>query len=227
MNLANNKKITRKLIVLGVLLIGVLKVGYVQAEFPYDLNSGVVFTEELAVPGTTALVASMEETATLSATISGDTVFLRSDRTSIWPAGQGQNGTTNLSCCNANAWAFIQVDGIWYGATWEFIRPGSTTRALSALRGSNHLRFPPLQSYPSFPAGVVSDDVVGLMVSGITRNRLSFNNVRERSNIVFVNRITGQVLDPVEDLGFPPEGGVVETEARAALVPIIDTLLDN
>lgn len=226
MSARNIQNVACKLVVCGALLVGLFNVGAANAAFPYDLDSGVVFTE-INVPGLPAFMASMEETATLEAGISGGTVILRSDRANVWPRASGQNGAGDLSCCNANAWAFIRVNGVWHGATWEFLRVGSTTRDLSALRGNGHLRFAPLGTYPSFPAGVESDDVVGLMVAGITRNRLSFNNIRERSNIVFVNRRTGQVLDPVEDLGFPPEGGVIAPTVPAIISPIINTILED
>ena len=225
MSLDSIKIFTRKLAFYGTTLIGVLNIGVAHAEFPNDLNSGVVFTEEAAFPGTAALISSMEVTATLSANIRGGTVNLVSDRRNDWPRAVGQIGTTNLDCCNANAWAFIRVDGVWYGSTWEFIRPGSTTRSLSALVGPNHLRFPPLNRYPSFPQGVESDSIVGFMVSGVTRNGIRFNNVRERSNIVFVDTRTGQPVDQ-EDLGLPPVGGFPES-SEAVITPIITTILGD
>jgi len=143
MSLSNIQIFTRKIIVRGSVLFSLIVSGAALAEFPNDLDSGVVFTEDSAFAGTADLVRSMEVTATLSANIRGGTVNLISDRRNDWPRAVGQIGTTNLNCCNANAWAFIRVDGVWYGSTWEFIRPGSTTRSLSALVGPRHLRFPP------------------------------------------------------------------------------------
>lgn len=219
MNRRNIHTFSRKILLCCIAFIGFLNVGNSHAAFPFDLNSGVVFTE-VNVPGLASFMASMEETATLEAGISGGTVFLRSDRTNIWPRSSGQNGAGDLSCCNANAWAFIQVDGVWHGATWEFLRVGSTTRDLSALRGPGHLRFAPLGNYVAR-----TGDVVGFMVAGITRNRLSFNNIRERSNIVFV-RIGGGVVDPSE-LGFFPEGEEPVDASNSVGPGVLNLLLDN
>lgn len=216
MNRQINLFFSRKVLLCCIALVGALNINSSHAAFPFDLNSGVVFAET-NVPGLAGFMASMEETATLEAGISGGTVFLRSDRANIWPRSSGQNGDGDLSCCNANAWAFIQVDGVWHGATWEFLRVGSTTRDLSALRGPGHLRFPPLSRYVAR-----TGDIVGFMVAGITRNQLSFNNIRERSNIVFV-RIGGGVVDPSE-LGFFREG---EEPSNGLGAGVLNLLLDE
>ena len=215
-----NKRIihffSRKILLCCITFAALLNVGNAHAAFPFDLDSGVVFTE-VNVPGLADFMASMEETATLEAGISGGTVNLRSDRTNVWPRSSGFNGAGDLSCCNANAWAFIQVDGVWHGATWEFLRVGSTTRDLSAVRGDGHLRFSPLDRYVA-----QTGDIIGFMVAGITRNRLSFNNIRERSNIVFV-RVGGGVVDPSE-LGFFREG---EGPTNGLNSGVLNLLLDD
>ena len=188
------------------------------AAFPDDLNSGVVFIEEGIVPGTGAFIASFAQTATLDARITGGNVIMEYDKKNTWPLASGQIGTTNLNCCVANAWAFIEVDGVWYGGTWEFLRNGQTGKLLSALTGPKHLRLPPLQNYVAR-----NGDVIGLMVAGITRAGLQFNNVRERSNIVFY-RVGGGVVDPSE-LGFTTEEPTPEaTDAAVDVSPILQLL---
>lgn len=190
---------TRKLAVGVILSFGALNIGISHAAFPDDLESGVEFIES-NVPGLKEFVNSMEETATLSVDIRDGFVFLDYDKRNVWPRGTGNNGATALSCCVANAWAFIEVDGIWRAATWEFMRDGQIAKQFNALRGPQHIRFSPLSNY--FPS---TGDVVGFMVAGITRNRLSFNNVRERSNIVFF-RIGDGPVDAAE-LGFGGSDG--------------------
>ena len=193
-------------------LAALFSVGSASAAFPDDFESGVTFIEEPFFPGTQAFVNSFAITATLNASISGPWVILDYDRADIWPLAVGQNGTTNLNCCVANAWAFIRVNGEWFGGTWEFIRNSQINRSLSALRGPDHLRFSPLANY-----AVQTGDVIGFMVAGITRNGLGFNNVRERSNIVFWEIGRG-VVDPSE-LGFGPTGG-----DASIIAPLMDLL---
>lgn len=194
MKLRTVQTCTRKLAASAIFLFGVLNIGISHAAFPDDLESGVEFIET-NVPGLQEFVIGMEETATLSVDIRNGFVVLDYDRKNVWPRGTGNNGATALSCCVANAWAFIEVDGIWRAATWEFMRDGQTAKQFNALRGPQHIRFPPLSDY--FPS---TGDVVGFMVAGITRNRLSFNNVKERSNIVFF-RIGDGPVDAAE-LGY-------------------------
>ena len=206
------------------------------AAFPNDLEEGVVLLEEALTPGLTDFINTFEETTTLTVTFPGESINLAYDRRNIWPNARGRNGSTDLRCCVANTWAFIEVDGIWYGATWEFLRNGQTIKSQTALRGPRHLRFPPLENFNAFgsegrggtiPNGrVPNGTVIGFMVAGITRNSLGFNNVRERSDIVFYKVGTGQIT--AEEAGFEPE--VTTTAAgsnTAGLVPVIDLLMNE
>lgn len=214
--------INKKIFALAAAVVASLAAGNALAAFPDDLDSGVVFIEEGAVPGTGALVRSFSQTANMSASISGSTITMNYDKKNSWPKGRGSIGTTNLNCCVANAWAFIKVGDTWYGGTWEFLRNGQTVKQRSALRGSSHLKFAPLSNY-----SVREGDVIGLMVAGITRNGLQFNNVRERSNIVFY-KVGSGVIDASE-LGFgetePPTPE--PEESNVSLAPILQLLADE
>lgn len=198
------------------------------AAFPDDLESGVVLLEEALTPGLTDFINTFEETATLNVTFPGSLITMDYDQRNVWPNGRGQNGTTDLRCCVANAWAFIEVEDVWYGATWEFLRNGQITKSQTALRGPRHLRFPPLENFNAFgsagvggtiPNGrVPNGTVIGFMVAGITRNSLGFNNIRERSNIVFFKVGTGQIT--AEEAGFE----AASAPAATMIGPILDLL---
>lgn len=210
------RNITRKVVLFGTLLFTLSNIGTAQAAFPYDLESGVTFTEPLESRN----IRSFAETSVLTASINpgANLVTMVHDRRSTWQGGTGFLGTVPLSCCNANVWAFRLVGGEWFGATWDYMRVGGTTRPFDAIRGGGHQRGAPLASLGVPRTG----EVVGLMMAGITRLGLS-NNVFERTNIVFI-RVGGGVVDPVE-LGFPPEDGILSEASN--LAPIINTLLND
>ncbi|GAA6139914.1 hypothetical protein NBRC116583_36610 [Arenicella sp. 4NH20-0111] len=214
--------ISRRIFALAAALAASIAAGNALAAFPDDLDSGVVFIEDGAVPGTADLVRSFAQTSNLEASISGSTVTMNYDKKDSWPKGRGSIGTTNLNCCVANAWAFIKVGDTWYGGTWEFLRNGQTVKQRSALRGSSHLKFAPLSNYT-----VREGDVIGLMVAGITRNGLQFNNVRERTNIVFYKVGQGEV-DPSE-LGFgePTPTTPEPSESKVSIAPILELLRED
>lgn len=209
-----NKSLLKKGASICAILLSLINFNSAQAAFPDDLNSGVVFIE----PGSVgSFISGFAETATLDASISGGSVILNYNKKNSWPAASGQIGGTNLNCCNANAWAFIKVGEKWYGGTWEFLRVGQTVKQLSALRGPSHLKFSPLGGYQAR-----NGDVIGLMVAGITRGSTSYNNVRERSNIVFF-RVGGGVVSP-EELGF---GASQDPEGKKTIItPVLDLLIN-
>jgi len=119
-------------------------------------------------------VSGWAQTATLSdVRISGDSITLDYDKTSVWPAGTPLSSDTPL---NANAWIFVNQGGTWYAATWEWMRPGQITKSKSAVNG-DHINQAPLQNFSP-----TSGEVYGFMVSGLARS--SVRNVKERSNVV-------------------------------------------
>ncbi len=119
-------------------------------------------------------------TTELTVTFSGSSICLEYDRKNVWPEVEifPPDGTLVV----ANAWVFAQDGGRWYAGTFEWMRPGQTCKAMSAVDG-NHVKVRPFDEASGWrPASGV---VLYFMVSGLIRNP-SYRNVMERSNIVRV-----------------------------------------
>jgi hypothetical protein len=87
-----------------------------------------------------------------------------------WPVKDGLEG---------NPWVFVNLDGRWYAATYEWLAPGQTCKAIDANNIGSHIGIPPLSSWrPS------SGELVGFMVSA--RARSGGDTVHERSDVVMV-----------------------------------------
>lgn len=111
-------------------------------------------------------VSGWAVTASLTVTFSGSNINLNYDKAKVWPGVSG---------ANANPWVFVNYGGTWYAATWEYLRPGQTSKPKAVVEGS-HIKVAPLTSWrPS------SGEQLGFMVSGLVRGGLK--NVSERSNI--------------------------------------------
>ncbi|MDD5705135.1 MAG: hypothetical protein PHR35_04360 [Kiritimatiellae bacterium] len=116
-------------------------------------------------------VSGWAQTANLSSVrISGGSITLNYNKARVWPEVGG---------VNANPWIFVNLDGTWYAATWEWLRFGQTTKAVTSVRG-DHIKKAPLNNFTP-----VSGETYGFMVSGLARDK-STRNVSERSNIVMV-----------------------------------------
>jgi len=118
-------------------------------------------------------VSAWPETASLSAGVSGSSVLLNYDKSRSWPSAFA--GGTEV---NANAWIFVYRGGTWYAATWEWLRPGQTSKSTRAVAG-DHIKKSPLNDFSP-----VSGEYYGFMVSGLARD--STRNVQERSNVDMV-----------------------------------------
>lgn len=112
-------------------------------------------------------VSSWPATAKLSAAVNANgVVTLASDKAKIWPAVDG---------LNANPWVFVKwTDGKWYGATWEWMRHGQTSKAMKGKSWGDHIKVSPLSKWEP-KAG----ERVWMMVSGLARD--SKRNAQERS----------------------------------------------
>ncbi len=118
-----------------------------------------------------ANVSGWAQTASLGGVnISGGSITLNYNKSRVWPAVNG---------LNANPWIFVNRGGKWYGATWEWLRYGQTTKSVAAVRG-DHIKKAPLNNFKP-----VSGETYGFMVSGLARDK-STRNVSERSNVVMV-----------------------------------------
>ena len=116
-------------------------------------------------------VSSWPVTASLSASVGG-TINMPYSKARVWPAVDG---------VNANPWVFVNVNGQWYAATFEWLRQGQTSKPKGVLDGSmgDHIKVAPLSSWRPH-----SGERIGLMVSGLARTKM--RNVQERSNVSMV-----------------------------------------
>ena len=81
-----------------------------------------------------------------------------------------------------NAWIFGFVNGQWYGATWDWLRPGQQCKSMTAEEfGSDQIRIPPLDSSWVPQPG----ESIGVMMSTVAR-RGSVDGQEQRSNIKLV-----------------------------------------
>lgn len=115
-------------------------------------------------------VSSWPQTATLNASVGGGVINVSYDKAKIWHAVSG---------VNANPWVFVNLNGQWYAATFEYLRHGQTSKPMGVLNSSDHIKVPPLNKWRAR-----SGERIGLMVSGLARGGL--RNVKERSNVVMV-----------------------------------------
>ena len=76
---------------------------------------------------------------------------------------------------------FVNLNGQWYAATFEWLRQGQTSKPKGVLDGSmgDHIKVPPLNRWRPR-----SGERIGLMVSGLARTKM--RNVQERSNVSMV-----------------------------------------
>ena len=118
-------------------------------------------------------VSGWAQTASLSAGVSGSSMRVASSKANSWPTK-----TVGGTQVNANPWIFVYRSGTWYAATWEWLRPGQTSKAITSVHGS-HIKKSPLNTFVP-----VSGEVYGFMVSGLARDKT--RNVSERSNVVMV-----------------------------------------
>jgi hypothetical protein len=120
-------------------------------------------------------VSDWSQTANLSEVyVQGDIIFLKYDKSRSWPSVSV--GGTRV---NANAWIFVNQGGTWYAGTWEWLKPGQTSKSARAVRG-DHIKASPLNNF--VPR---SGTEYGFMVSGLARTS-EHHNVAERSNVVMM-----------------------------------------
>ena len=87
-----------------------------------------------------------------------------------WPVRNGVEG---------NPWIFARINGRWYAATYEWLKPGQTCKGISAATIGPHTKQSPMDSWRPR-----SGELVGFMVSALAR--FGQESVAERSNIVMV-----------------------------------------
>jgi len=113
-----------------------------------------------------ANVSGWPITSSLSVSIGG-TVNLNYNKANVWPARNG---------VNANPWIIVNLDGRWTAATFEWLRPGQTSKPASVVEGS-HIKKAPLNNFRPR-----SGETYGWMVTSLARD--GTRTVNERTNIV-------------------------------------------
>ena len=116
-------------------------------------------------------VSGWRETSRItSASIQDPPICFYHTKAGQWPLADGAEG---------NPWIFVNMNGRWYGATFEWLSPGQQCKYVTRDVIGAHIGRSPLSGWR--PA---SGEVVGLMVSGLARS--SVETVHERSNVVMV-----------------------------------------
>lgn len=125
-------------------------------------------------------VSGWPATATLDPiTFEGGQICMPYDRTNTWEI-RNLDGPDVV----ANPWVFIYdwSEQRWYAATWEWLRPGQTCKAMTSVAG-DHIKTAPYDAASGWrPA---SGEVLYFMISGLTRFNL-LSNHQERTNLVRV-----------------------------------------
>jgi hypothetical protein len=116
-------------------------------------------------------VSRWAETSRITSTSIGNPpICIEHTKAGRWPVKDRLEG---------NPWVFVNLNGRWYAATYEWLAPGQTCKGIHAGNIGSHIGVPPLSSWRP-----KSGEVIGLMVSA--RARSGGDTVAERSNIVMV-----------------------------------------
>lgn len=201
--------IMKKYFILFFVLGTLVSIQTARAAFPEDF-SDVIWLD----PN----ISSWPETASLSMSVNSSLIIFDHDKSSVWPVGPNAN-LGNNTCCNANAWAFINYGGQWYAVTFEWFGFGQEAKQLRSFEGA-HMKRPPFfgGGFPRWEP--VNGEIYGFMVSGFARFNLNFVNVAERSNVAFYQWGVG----PVDASALLPEP---EPETPLLLAPITNLLLSD
>ena len=118
-------------------------------------------------------VSGWPATAKLSSvTFSSSNICLNYDKANVWSKNQISGVDVN-----ANPWVFIYHSGLWYGATWEWLRPGQTCKARTSVAG-DHIKQSPFDAASGWKPK--KGQVLYFMVSGLARMG-NITNVKERT----------------------------------------------
>ena len=116
-------------------------------------------------------VSAWPETSRVtSASIDDPPICIHHTKAGKWPVKDGAEG---------NPWIFVNRDGRWYGATFEWLASGQVCKYVTRDNIGPHIGRSRLSSWRPR-----SGEMVGLMVSTLARFRPE--TTRERSNVVMV-----------------------------------------
>lgn len=121
-------------------------------------------------------VKNWSETSVLkSVSVTSNRLILRNSKGGIWPAVKAHGVLVD-----SNVWCFVEVGGIWYAATFEYLRPRQGEKFIGFNEIPSHTKANPIKGFK-----LKKGDTIHVMVSGLARSP-QFKNVKERSNIVKV-----------------------------------------
>ncbi len=121
-------------------------------------------------------ISSWPATATLKASLTRNSVLLHHNKARVWGPAREISGVP----CIGNVWLLIPKDGKWLAVTWEWMRPGQTSKSKSNCNGEHIKRYDHIPKSWTPQKGVK----YGLLVSGLARS--ATRNVRERSNVAWL-----------------------------------------
>ena len=116
-----------------------------------------------------------QTSAITGVTIGSPPIAIEHTKAGQWPAI-----TAGGTVVEGNPWVFANVDGEWYAATYEWLRPGQTEKQISAEEIGANTKKAPLDGWQP-----KSGDIVGLMVSTPARFGPE-GPTNERSNVVLI-----------------------------------------
>lgn len=125
-------------------------------------------------------ISSWPETTTLNASVSGGTIRLEFDKAGSWPTSSVR--ASNGGPLSGVAWVIVNRGGQWYGATWDWLRPGQQAKAIGAVTSrGGHITYEELAGW--HPR---SGETYGFLVSTPARAGGRGRTIDERSNISMV-----------------------------------------
>ena len=116
-----------------------------------------------------------------SVDIHGDEICINHTKSGQWPLVSIDGNSPNIE---GNPMIVAKIDGQWYGAGFDWFGGGRTCKHMPAEEyGRDQIRVAPLDGSWRGPQ---SGDVVGVLVSTPSSDRIPVRSVHERSNIVLV-----------------------------------------
>ena len=121
-------------------------------------------------------VSKWPETSVLSGvSISENRTNAKHSKSGEWPPYE--EGGNSL---DSSLWIFVEIEGVWYASTFEYLRPQQYTKGLGYRLIPTWTKQRPINTFD-----LRKGDKVQVMASGLAR-RSNVKNVKERSNFVEV-----------------------------------------
>lgn len=124
-------------------------------------------------------VAQWPITSTLSSIrVNAGRTDLKHSMGGVWPKhvlAADKNG--NDVIVDSSLWAIVEIKGIWYAATYDYLRPGQRFKMVGFNGIPAHTKTNPIRDFE-----LRKGDKIYLMVSGLARNP-RHKTIKERSNL--------------------------------------------